>query len=166
MPTLEPPQEIQTNAFVCNCEKWMRTACAGEGYYKEYEGKRYCLLHYPSKEKVEDFKIVLEKKVKSEDFDFRGVWFPDHVNFARVDFSVEANFSGATFSADAYFERATFSAIADFNGATFSAGAHFGGATFSADANFGGATFKDLAYFEGKQNKRTFGDQTEFNFQF
>src|SRR5262249_17464435 len=48
-------QENQSNTFVCDCEEWMRTACAGEGYYKEREGKRYCVLHYPSKEKAEDF---------------------------------------------------------------------------------------------------------------
>src|SRR5215813_12715938 len=148
-------QENQSNTFVCDCEEWMRTACAGEGYYKEHEGKRYCVLHYPIKEKAEDFKIVLEKKVKSEDFDFSGVWFPDRVNFDGVYFSADANFIFATFSADA-----------DFNKATFRADANFSNVTFDAVANFESATFKDYAYFVGSSEKRTLGDHPQLDFQF
>src|SRR5215813_7872381 len=170
-------QENQSNTFVCDCEEWMRTACAGEGYYKEHEGKRYCVLHYPIKEKAEDFKIVLEKKVKSEDFDFSGVWFPDRVNFDGVYFSADANFIFATFSADADFNKATFSADtnfayatfradADFSYATFGADADFGHVTFDAVANFESATFKDYAYFVGSSEKRTLGDHPQLDFQF
>lgn len=29
------------SGFVCDCEEWMRSACSGEPFYKEHEGKRY-----------------------------------------------------------------------------------------------------------------------------
>jgi pentapeptide repeat protein len=147
MLALEPTQEIQTNAFVCDCKEEMRTACVGEGYFKDHGGKHYCVLHYPSKEKAEAFKEVLEKKVRSNDFDFRGAWFPDHVNFADVYFSANAYFGGAIFSADAEFGGATFSADADFIDAIFSAYAGFVESTFSADAKFFKATFSANANF-------------------
>jgi hypothetical protein len=77
MSTTAPPKENIATPFVCDCdEKWMRTACAGVGFYKEHEGKRYCVLHYPGKEKVEAFNAVLKKKLDAKDYNFRGVWFP------------------------------------------------------------------------------------------
>jgi Pentapeptide repeats (9 copies) len=83
-----------------------------------------------------------------EDFDFSGVWFPEHVNFADVDFSADANFSGATFSAGADFKDATFSADANFRGATFRRRADFGQATFSAITYFENTTFSADADFQ------------------
>ena len=160
MPTLEPPQEIQANSFVCDCSEGSRKACKSEGFYKEHEGKHYCVLHYPSKEKALDFKMVLEKKVRSEDFDFSGVWFPDHVNFDSVHFSADANFSGANFSADADFSKANFSADANFSNATFSANADFIYATFSADARFIYATFSAAADF----SKANFSADADFGY--
>jgi len=52
MPIQEPPKESTPNLFVCDCADFMRRACAHEGFYKEKEGKRYCVLHYPDNEKV------------------------------------------------------------------------------------------------------------------
>src|SRR5262249_39531039 len=103
---------IQSSPFVCECETWMRKACEGEKFYKEKEGKRYCVLHYPGKGKELDFKITLEKKLKHNDFNFSGVWFPDYVDFTSVHFTAAADFNAATFSAAADFSAATFSAAA------------------------------------------------------
>jgi hypothetical protein len=145
----EPASEPASDAaFVCDCEKeWMRSACKGLPFYKEHESRRYCVLHYPGKEKIADFKAALENKLNKNDFDFQHVWFPDAVDFQGFEFSAAANFSSATFSAEAYFFSATFSAEAYFGNATFSAGAYFSSATFSARADFDYATFNGEAHF-------------------
>jgi len=57
----------------------MRSACAGEPFYKEHEGKRYCVLHFPGKEKSAGFKAAFQRKLENKDFDFGGVWFPDEL---------------------------------------------------------------------------------------
>jgi hypothetical protein len=125
----------------------MRSACEGEPFYKEREGKRFCVLHYPGKEKSADFKAALDSKLNNKDFDFVGLWFPDEVDFSGFEFSAAAHFWHATFSAGADFSDAKFSAAADFRHAKFSASAYFGSATFSAAANFRDATFSAAANF-------------------
>src|SRR6266571_1114211 len=89
--------------FICDCEEWMRSACMGLPFYKEHESRRYCVLHYPGKDKTADFKAALDRKLKERDFDFPGVWFPDEIDFKGFKFSAAANFSYATFSAAANF---------------------------------------------------------------
>ncbi len=140
-PTSEPE-----SAFVCDCVESMRSACVGEPFYKEHEGKRYCVLHFPGKQKSSTFQKALQRKLDDKDFNFQGVWFPDEVSFCKFHFSAVANFSFATFSAAAYFNDATFSEEADFSGATFSADAQFS-STFSAAAHFNSAAFRGAADF-------------------
>src|SRR5438094_721549 len=143
-PTSEPEPESD---FVCDCDERVREACAGEPFYRELEGKRYCVLHFPGKEKSADFEQALHRKLENEDFDFRGVWFPDKLPFEEYKFTTKADFSFATFSAEAYFGSATFSGEADFSAATFSAEADFSTATFSAAADFRAVTFSGEADF-------------------
>jgi hypothetical protein len=154
----EPPTSEPESDFVCDCKELVRSACAGEPFYKEHEGKRYCVLHFPDKEKSADFETALQRKLENKDFDFRGVWFPE-VSFDGFDFSAPAYFSYATFSAAAHFSYTTFSAAADFSGATFSAVADFVAATFSAAADFGYATFSAAADF----SPATFSAAANFN---
>jgi pentapeptide repeat protein len=142
----DPSKSEPESDFVCDCKEWMRKACAGE-LYRELEGKRYCVLHFPGKEKSADFEQALQRKLENQDFDFSGVWFCDKLPFENFKFRTKANFVSATFSAVAYFNGATFSAEADFNGATFSAAADFSDATFSAAADFSDATFSAAADF-------------------
>jgi uncharacterized protein YjbI with pentapeptide repeats len=124
------------SAFTCGCAEWMRSACTRELFYKEHDGKPYCVLHYPGIEKAEEFKRALERKLHDRDYDFRGVWFPTEVSFASV-----------TFSANAYFSSAQFSANADFSDARFNAITDFGDARFNADANFHNTQFNETVYF-------------------
>ena len=72
-PTLEP---IVDSSFVCACEKEVRSACVEEPFYKEREGKRYCLLHYPGSEKEDEFRVAFERKRKAKDYNFRASGFP------------------------------------------------------------------------------------------
>lgn len=156
--------------FVCDCEEWVRSACAGESFYREHEGKRYCVLHFPGQDKRPDFEKALQRKLENKDFDFRGVWFADELSsFSNFDFCAEANFSKATFNAEANFKKATFNAEANFYGCTFCADAFFNDAifqekacfnqtTFSQDVNFGESTFNGEAGFSYVD----FGDVTIF----
>src|SRR5258708_3569507 len=160
-PTSEPE-----SAFVCDCEEWMREACAGEPFYRKLEDKRYCVLHFPSKEKTADFEQALQRKLGNEDFDFSGVWFPDKPPFEDYEFGTKANFISATFSARADFSVATFSAEASFVSATFSAAADFSLATFSAKAEFSDATFADHVRFAGDDKHQVFTDASRLDLQF
>src|SRR6266498_1826394 len=169
MTTPKAPEVIQSDSFICDCEVWMRTACKGEEFYKEYEGNRFCVLHYPGNEKAEDFKVVLERKLDSKDFDFCGIWFPYRANFAKARFSVNADFSKAIFSMGAIFRNAEFKR-ADFSNATFSADADFALAKFSEDANFSNANFTATAKFaiasfnaDANFSKATFGADADFS---
>ncbi len=83
-------------------------SCWGPPDY-EHEGNRCCVLHFPSEDKKVAFRTALEAKLKREDFNFGGAFFP----------SDTAHFEGATFSEWAYFGGATFSGETSFGGATF-----------------------------------------------
>lgn len=141
-PTSEPESE-----FVCACEEWMRSACASDFIYSDAEGKRYCVLHFPGKEKSADFEAALQKKLESKDFDFRGVWFPNRVSFTKFEFTAPADFGHATFSAEAEFDHASFNSATNFFSATFSGATNFFSSTFSAEADFRYATFRAEAGF-------------------
>jgi hypothetical protein len=181
------PQNIKSE-FVCALEKWTHAACAGEGFFKEYEGKHYCVLHYPGRDKIDAFNEVLIKRLEAKNYDFCGAWFPDTMNFEGFNFTADANFRGAIFSANAYFGQVTFSGMANFYRATFSKNvffhkttfvgqanfykaifhmdAYFGEVTFGAEANFRSAIFKDYVRFVGSEEKKDFGTQSSLNLQF
>lgn len=106
-------------AFVCDCELLSRTACAKEPFYKEHEGKSYCVLHLPETDKCAGFGQALKRKLDRSDFDFAGVWFPNEVMFRQFEFPANANFSCAKFSAKADFSSAIFNKKANFQAAIF-----------------------------------------------
>ncbi|HEX4948540.1 MAG TPA: hypothetical protein VFZ34_17835, partial [Blastocatellia bacterium] len=83
--------------FVCECEEYCRSACEGLGFYREVEGKKYCVLHCPVQDKEEEFEVVLRRKLSSFEYDFRGVFFPTEVSFAGENFVAAASFRSATF---------------------------------------------------------------------
>lgn len=164
-----PDSSAPEPTFVCDSEIWMRDACDGDPSYQTTEGKRYCVLHFPSKEKSRDFERALNKKLDDKDFNFSGVWFPDPLSFFKFDFDGNvifnsatfngaADFRYATFKTQAVFNSATFSAVANFDNATFRGSALFSSATFDAEALFNSATFDAAAYFRST----TFSAPTDF----
>jgi hypothetical protein len=159
MSTSVPPTSEPESSFVCDCAEWMHSACAGEPFYKEHQSKRYCVLHFPGKEKSTDFKKALQRKLDNKDFNFHGVWFPDVLPFSKFDFNEDADFRFATFNAAADFRSATFNAAANFYKAKFSADANFNETIFSAEAYFDSVMFSAAAYF----NETTFRAAAEFN---
>jgi hypothetical protein len=147
----------------------MRSACAGEPFYREHEGKRYCVLHFPGAGKSAAFAEALRRKRDAEDFDFKGVWFPDSLDFSDYTFGAAANFSSAKFSAAANFSSAKFSEEANFSSAKFGAAANFRSAKFGAAANFFCAKFGAAADFSSAEfsaaaifSSATFGAAAEF----
>lgn len=156
--------------FVCACEEWMRSACAREGFFREHEGRSYCVLHYPNQDKTTAFNSVLQKKLEAKDFDFRGVWFPEGASFSRVQFNAPADFSCAIFSGVANFFKAVFTAdtrfgTADvsFNNATFRADADFRFTNFSIDADFAKTQYSAIADFSSAKFKRSVFGAAKFS---
>lgn len=163
-PTSEPE-----SGFVCDFHNSWNSACAGEPVYKEHEGKRYCVLHYPGKDKGAAFQTAFRRKLDSKDFNFRGVWFPDKQTLTGFVFSADADFSCAVFKAEADFGAAKFKAEADFGAAKFCAEADFFGTEFDKKANFVSAIFSARAFFrevtfsaEAYFSLATFGGEADF----
>ena len=134
--------------FVCASGILSNSACKSEPFFKSHEGKDYCVLHYPGADKLKRFHVALSKKLKEQDCNFHGVWFPDVVHFVNKSFSTLADFSSASFSGAAYFINSSFSAGADFSGANFSAEAIFSDTSFSAKADFIETRFSGVAEFK------------------
>lgn len=143
-------------AFHCAARE--PSVCKELPFYKEHDGQRYCVLHYPGKEKLVAFWEALIRKLNAKDYNFRGVWFPNSPFFRDFTFSTPVIFAWATFSEGADFRRTTFSGEANFTCAEFNADAMFDIATFSAEARFEGARFGAEASFE----EARFGGEVEF----
>ena len=169
-----PTSEPESN-FVCDCKsevishpmiiQEMLSACAGQPFYGEHDGRRYCVLHYPSMEKKEDFDRVVQQKLDVADFNFAGVWFPD-APFESLIFDADVNFSSAHFDAKAYafFAGARFNGNANFGRAQFKGSVYFGEAQFSADAYFDFAHFSEEAtFFCAEFNGNAYFYCAEFN---
>jgi Pentapeptide repeats (9 copies) len=156
------PEAAPHSPFICDCEKWMRPACAGEPFYNEYKGKRYCVLHFPGKQKSAEFEKALQRKLDNQDFEFRGVWFPDKVSFYKVHFNSYADFRSAIFSELASFSNCTFVEGAIFYEATFRASVSFTETVFTEAVDFTSTTFKGDATFQIVEfkSKATFNSAT------
>ena len=124
-----PTPEAKSD-FVCDCEESVRSACAGEPFYEEHEGKQYCVLHYPSLDKAKGFAETLKRKIANESFNFRGTWFPGEVNFSGHHFKPAVDFAGAHFEQNADFSNASFERDVNFSHCSFNAYANFDSAEF------------------------------------
>ncbi len=60
-------QDSTNTVFTCDCEAGMRSACDGEPFYKEHEGKQYCVLHFPGGEKSASFEEALRRKLDADE---------------------------------------------------------------------------------------------------
>ena len=82
---------------VCQVKKDFRSACPG-GADSTHQGRQYCILHLPSKEKnVHEFQSVVDKKLDTGTPDFAGAYFPSKANFRGRRFEKKADFSHAHF---------------------------------------------------------------------
>lgn len=151
--------------FICSVRERHRSVCAGLPCYGAYEGRRYCVLHFPGEDKTDRFLEAVEGKLARKDYEFGGAVFPVGAsNFEHWLFGANASFAGAVFCGEADFHKATFRKAADFSRATFVRNAIFykarfeGQADFSRtiferEANFRRTTFKGLVEFRSPTNE-------------
>lgn len=184
-PKEQPPQVKHLCHVHDKCsdqQSVQKDVCRDLETVKHTDGKHYCLLHLPTKEKdVDKLQQIIDErfvevaegiaKIEAElpevdwkrakaklVYDYRYVWFPKDINFSDKTFNGDAYFISATFSGHAYFRSATFSGHADFNSATFRSSAYFNSATFSGSAYFREATFSgDVSFWSA-----TFSGDTSF----
>jgi hypothetical protein len=138
-------EEVDRKAF--------RVACHKSSLYGEYEGKQYCVLHYPGGNKEDEFREAVSSKLRQKSYDFRGTVFPeDTSDFQSITFDAPASLAETTHVGRALFQGAEFTSGVDFSGAEFSTrGAHFRNARFRGElidfskANFSGAIMPDGA---------------------
>ncbi len=128
--------------------------CENLPFYKSFEGKKYCVLHYPQQDKFKDFENVLKEKLAREDYNFRGVWFPDGIYFGRYCFQSSVDFTYAIFNGEANFEMCIFEQEAVFESVSFKLDAIFNGVTFRLFTSFFDSKFYKSAIFSDAE----FGD--------
>jgi uncharacterized protein YjbI with pentapeptide repeats len=137
---------------------WARCAADVECLGASAGPEGYCLAHLASNLDDADFAARLERLVREEILDARGVHFTEGLlerllgacpkNEAKAPvFEGVVRFDQAIFKGKANFEGAIFRESAIFDGATFKGMAEFGEAIFEKDAGFHGATFEGLARF-------------------
>jgi len=145
--------------------------CFNEEPLIKLDGKYYCFLHLPSKDKdnlkfqgiiqdrikaVEDLLLKSEQlseventEVKSKiKYDFRFVWFP-RGDFANHSFQASADFSGATFDLYGAFISCVFLEPADFSHAVFNNEANFSWTKFSASNPVHASDFTSTQFLGG-----------------
>lgn len=120
------------------------------------DGKEYCVLHSPQREKLSEFLDVYENRIKAEKTDFRYVYFPNDIFFTshylsqdveqKKIFNTELNFNNAVFCEEVNFF-ATFKNKVSFDYAVFKKKVSFSSSTFKADVSFLYVEFTDKLYF-------------------
>jgi uncharacterized protein YjbI with pentapeptide repeats len=134
-----------------NCEviDYLRPACAPT-FYKEHQGRRYCVLHYPARDKEDtDFQREVRRKLKCGNFNFDGA-VGSYLNFVTFDFArlniprvfKNASFAGAFFYHECDFSHVEFEGNTSFFRAVFAQGAIFHAVRFGGDVDFRDSEFK------------------------
>lgn len=132
------------------CEQVTR-ACSGQPFFRERDGRRYCVLHFPGIDKVEAFEEALKKKVESKDFNFQAIWFPNGVRFSDFEFPTDVDFSYSVFNGRASFHQAVFKAGANFDRATFNEAPWFERSIFKTKVKFSSTKFQKDANFRNSR---------------
>jgi uncharacterized protein YjbI with pentapeptide repeats len=159
--------------------------------YKHIDGKYYCILHLPKKDKnrnefsnsisniirkvdskITEIEKLSEAKQQVEKnklkYDFRYVWFPCAFSLRSKQVKVKADFKSATFCDHADFQETIFLDRANFGYVSFCVSSNFKFAKFSADAYFykaeflGEADFRYTFFSNGKFTKATFSENSNF----
>ena len=116
--------------------------------YKHNE-KFYCIFHFPSEEKKDEFAVAFREKIEQEDYLFYGTWFPQEVDFSGYTFNKWVDFAWVTFNHEVSFNDAKFLANCQFLCALFKSRTSFSKTIFSKSdddelpTNFHSATFEN-----------------------
>ncbi len=147
--------------FKCHCGDWRfknafwvvedtrEKICRDLPFYGEVEGKQYCVLHYPSKEKADDFELVFQERIKEDKWDFGMVYFPKSLTYENEEFNNDADFGHAVFADGVNFKYCKFKARFVFFDSIFLEEAFFTCSEFYNQVNFNAADFRELGYFSG-----------------
>src|SRR5882672_4106598 len=138
----------ESDSVNCQCE-WLPEDGCDEPFYKEHNGRRYCVLHYPGTDKQEQFERSLAARLdesNSKYLNFVGVWFPDLVSFLGERFTSLADFSRARFNSDVEFTESHFDEVR-FVGAHFKGQTDFAKTQYDGIADFSGARFEQPVSF-------------------
>jgi len=143
---------------------WEGHYCENLAWESDPEG--LCILHSLVSEKDKAaFDQALQAKLAQEDFNFREVYFPGPVSFARQKFKKSADFHGVKFSGWGDFREAEFLEGADFSSSRFAQAALFEKARFAGqvlfkgveiagEADFRSTTFDGPAIFQNLNERR------------
>jgi len=163
--------------FVCDCadskvrfpdwhfDEIRKDVCQGLPFYKQADGKQYCVLHYPSKDKAEHFEKVFQQRIAQGKWDFRMVWFPSKLDFENQTLTHHIQFSSATFAGRVNFKECVFDARLDCFDSKFLDEAEFLYSTFVKSTNFNSAEFHeygDFAFARFKEGARASFDKASF----
>jgi uncharacterized protein YjbI with pentapeptide repeats len=139
---------------VCYRQQDFDGACSNSSAEYTHNGKHYCVLHFPSEDKAEDFCQAVEEKLAARNsVDLRGVWvparyyalfkgytFPSAIDFSNAIFRGSADFFGATFCSWVTFRTAQYLQAVDLS-AEFCETATFDHAIFHGNVRFHDAQF-------------------------
>jgi len=147
--------------FKCHCGDWRfnnahfevdeirEKVCRDLPIYGEIDEKKYCVLHFPSKNKVEDFDLIFQERLEEEFWDFRMVYFPKLLTYESKEFDKIANFQHAAFAEGVSFKYCKFNESVDFYDSVFLDDAYFTYSDFYSQVNFNAADFREYGHFAG-----------------
>lgn len=144
--------ETSEKEFVCEgLPSNLYLSCKGEGFYKELNGKQYCILHYPASKDIERFGQALKGKMQSRDFFFDYIIFPVKTKFEGIEFGKDSSFFSAYFV-----DGVTFADV------EFYSDTHFHEIQVKGDINFQSVRFAGQVKFSNCQFDRAFFNDVEF----
>lgn len=137
-------------------------------HLEQYGSSPFCVLHtdFPDDTTGDEYQHLLEQKykkiqekIKSDDFDFRGLIFNDFILpekfqiitsilFNNAKIRGEVRFNEASILGDVRFERAMIHGHVKFDGADIDGNVRFDGTTIERDAWFNGAKIKGAVTFK------------------
>lgn len=150
----EPGDKVHGKNIDGELDEIRENVCCNPGDLKTFDGRDYCIFHFPGKDKpgfddalkerLSKVEQITKGEIISEDgkeiksayvYDFRYVWFPSKTDFRKYEFSGNVNFSSAVFSDKVNFYQAKFSADIFFDNVKFNAEASFNSVIFGKDSD-------------------------------
>ena len=151
----------ETENFKCYCgegrfknstyiiDEVREKVCRNLPFYGQIEDKQYCVLHYPSKVKVDDFEVVFQDRLLEDSWDFRMIYFPQKLIREKEDFNKNADFGHAIFADSVSFKYCNFVERFEFFDSTFLEDAFFTYSHFYSQTNFNAVDFREYCCFAG-----------------
>lgn len=154
---IDPSEE----KFKCYCGDWRfknaffviddvrEKVCRDLPFYRELDNKQYCVFHYPSKDKFEDFEVIFQERLKEDVWDFRMVYFPKALTYQNEEFNKSADFGHAIFADGVSLKYCKFNERFVFFDSIFLEDAFFTCSDFYGQVNFNAVDFREYGYFAG-----------------